>query len=60
MTSIVVTHDLASAYMVSDRLAMIADRRVIAVAPPAELRRGEDPVVQHFLTAMNVDGGRAA
>jgi phospholipid/cholesterol/gamma-HCH transport system ATP-binding protein len=60
VTSICVTHDLASAYMVSDRLAMIADRRVIAVAPPDELRRSDDPVVQQFLTAMDVKGGRAA
>ena len=33
VTSICVTHDLASAYMVSDRLAMIAEKRVIAIAP---------------------------
>jgi phospholipid/cholesterol/gamma-HCH transport system ATP-binding protein len=60
VTSIVVTHDLASAYMVSDRLAMIAEKRVIAVAPPDELRRSPDPIVQQFLTAMDLKGGRAA
>jgi len=60
VTSIVVTHDLASAYMVSDRLAMIAEKRVIAVAPPDELRRSPDPIVQQFLTAMDLKDGRAA
>ena len=60
VTSICVTHDLASAYMVSDRLAMIAERRVIAVAPPDELRRSDDPIVQQFLTAMDPNGTRAA
>jgi phospholipid/cholesterol/gamma-HCH transport system ATP-binding protein len=52
VTSICVTHDLASAYMISDRLAMIADRHIIAVGPTEELRRSEDPRVKEFLTAM--------
>ncbi len=60
VTSICVTHDLASAYMVSDRLAMIADRRVIAIGPTEELRKSEQPAVQQFLTAMNLPGSRAA
>lgn len=52
ITSIVVTHDLASAFMVSDRMAMIAERHVLAVAPTAELRMSQDPRVQEFLGAM--------
>jgi phospholipid/cholesterol/gamma-HCH transport system ATP-binding protein len=52
ITTIVVTHDLASAYMVSDRLAMIADRRVVAVASTAEMQRSPDPRVREFLEAM--------
>lgn len=57
VTSIVVSHDLASAYMVSNRLAMIGDRRVIAVETAAELRRNEQPAVQAFLSAMNQSEG---
>ena len=60
MTSICVTHDLASAYMISDRLAMIAERRVIAVGPTAELRKSDNPMVQEFLNAMKLDDSRAA
>jgi phospholipid/cholesterol/gamma-HCH transport system ATP-binding protein len=60
VTSICVTHDLASAYMVSDRLAMIADLRVIAVAPTEELRKSDNPTVQQFLNAMSLDRTRAA
>jgi phospholipid/cholesterol/gamma-HCH transport system ATP-binding protein len=60
VTSICVTHDLASAYMISDRLAMIAEQRVIAVAPTAELRKSDNPTVQQFLTAMTLPGSRAA
>jgi phospholipid/cholesterol/gamma-HCH transport system ATP-binding protein len=60
VTSICVTHDLASAYMISDRLAMIAEKRVIAIAPTEELRRSENPTVKQFLTAMPLSGVRAA
>jgi phospholipid/cholesterol/gamma-HCH transport system ATP-binding protein len=60
VTSICVTHDLASAYMISDRLAMIAEKHVIAVGPTAELRKSEDPTVKQFLTAMELPGSRAA
>lgn len=60
VTSICVTHDLASAYMISDRLAMVAERRIIEIGTPDELRRSGNPAVQQFLTAMNVDGPRAA
>ena len=45
--------------MVSDRLAMIAERRVIEVAPTDELRAAQNPVVQQFLTAMDRGRDRA-
>jgi phospholipid/cholesterol/gamma-HCH transport system ATP-binding protein len=60
VTSICVTHDLASAYMISDRLAMIAERRIIAIGPAEELRRSDDPRVKEFLTAMPGVDPRAA
>jgi phospholipid/cholesterol/gamma-HCH transport system ATP-binding protein len=53
-TSIVVTHDLASAYLVSDRMAMIAQGGVIAVDNTPRFRRSDNPVVRDFLTAMNI------
>jgi phospholipid/cholesterol/gamma-HCH transport system ATP-binding protein len=53
-TSIVVTHDLASAYMISDRMAMIADKHVVAVDLTSRFRRSDNPVVREFLSAMNI------
>jgi len=53
-TSIVVTHDLASAYLVSDRMAMIAQGGIIAVDATPRFRRSDNPVVRDFLTAMNI------
>ena len=55
VTSICVTHDLASAYMISDRMAMVADKHVIAVGTTDELRASRDPRVQQFLNAMSLE-----
>ena len=53
-TSIVVTHDLASAYMITDRMAMVGEGRIIAVDSTIRFRRNTDPSVREFLTAMNL------
>ena len=52
LTSVVVTHDLASAYMLSDRLAMLADRKIVEVANVARFRASTNPTVRAFLDAM--------
>jgi phospholipid/cholesterol/gamma-HCH transport system ATP-binding protein len=49
VTSIVITHDLVSAYKVADRMAMLYDGRIVAVGTPDEIRKSPDPVVQQFL-----------
>lgn len=49
ITSVVVTHDLQSAYMVSDRIAMIAEGRVIFTGTPEEIRQNTDPRVSDFV-----------
>lgn len=48
-TSIVVTHDMVSAYKIADRIVMLYDGRLIADASPDELRRSEDPIVKSFI-----------
>ena len=55
LTSIVVTHDLPSAYMLSDRLAMLAHHHVVEIAPTAEFRKSKVPEVRAFLDAMDSD-----
>jgi phospholipid/cholesterol/gamma-HCH transport system ATP-binding protein len=54
VTSIVVTHDLASAFFVSDRLAMLANRRVVEVAEAERFRASREPAVREFLGAMQL------
>ncbi|HUU09377.1 MAG TPA: ABC transporter ATP-binding protein [Phycisphaerae bacterium] len=48
-TSIVVTHDMASAYKVGDRLVMLDEGGVIADGPPEAIRRHPDIRVQRFI-----------
>ncbi|HZI11485.1 MAG TPA: ABC transporter ATP-binding protein [Myxococcus sp.] len=54
-TSIVVTHDLVSAFAVGDRIAMLANRRIVQVGTPEELRRSTVPEVRAFLDARRVE-----
>jgi len=49
VTSIVVTHDLASAFKVADRLVMLHEGRVVLEGTPAEFRASTDPIVGRFL-----------
>jgi len=49
VTSIVVTHDLNSAYKVGNRIAMLYEGRIIGVGRPDEIRGSSDPVVQQFI-----------
>jgi len=49
VTSIVVTHDLDTAFDVGDRIALLYDGRIRAIAPPAEIMQSTDEVVQKFV-----------
>jgi phospholipid/cholesterol/gamma-HCH transport system ATP-binding protein len=50
-TSIVVTHDMSSAFDVSDRIAMLARHRILAVGTPEQMRASTIPEVRAFLNA---------
>jgi phospholipid/cholesterol/gamma-HCH transport system ATP-binding protein len=45
----VVTHDLASAYKVADRIAMLHDGAVIWDGTPDEIRNTDHPLVRQFI-----------
>lgn len=49
VTSIVVTHDMVSAYKVGDRIAMLHDGKIISVGTPDEIRNSNNPYVQQFI-----------
>jgi phospholipid/cholesterol/gamma-HCH transport system ATP-binding protein len=49
MTIIVVTHELASAYLIADRMVLIDKGRVVAMGTTAEMRMSTQPRVRQFL-----------
>jgi phospholipid/cholesterol/gamma-HCH transport system ATP-binding protein len=49
VTSIVITHDMRSAYTVGTRIAMLYDGRVRQVGTVDEIRHSSDPVVRQFI-----------
>lgn len=49
VTSLVITHDMKSAYSISDRIAMLYEGRVVQVGSPDEIRNSDNPVVRSFV-----------
>ena len=49
ITSMVISHDIASAFKVADRLAVLYDGHLVAEGTPEEVRRSEDAFVKRFL-----------
>jgi phospholipid/cholesterol/gamma-HCH transport system ATP-binding protein len=49
VTSVVVTHDMRSAYTVGTRIAMLYDGRVRQVGTVEEVQRTTDPIVRQFI-----------
>ena len=51
VTSLVVSHDRDLAFGVADRIAVIAEGRILTIGTPDEVKRFNDPLVQNFLRA---------
>ena len=49
VTSLVITHDMQSAYSVSDRIAMLYEGRVVQVGTPDEIRASDNEIVRGFV-----------
>ncbi len=50
VTSIVVTHDMVSAYKVATRIVMLYDGKIIATGTPDEIKNTDNPIVRQFIT----------
>lgn len=48
-TGVVVTHDMDSAYRISDRIAMLHQGKLRFLGTPDELRESDDPIVKGFI-----------
>jgi phospholipid/cholesterol/gamma-HCH transport system ATP-binding protein len=49
VTSVVVTHDLKSAFRVADRMVVLNNGRIVTEGKPHEIRNCDDPFVKRFV-----------
>jgi phospholipid/cholesterol/gamma-HCH transport system ATP-binding protein len=49
VTSVLVTHDMSSAFRVSNRMAMLQKGKILKVGTPDEFRASEDPFIKQFI-----------
>ena len=57
---VVVTHDLDTLYTICDRVAVLSDRTILAVAPVRELEHSQDPWLRNYLLGTRTRAGRIA
>lgn len=57
LTVFMITHDLDSLYAICDRVAVIADKKIVANAPIAELEKSDHPWIREYFLGPR---GRAA
>jgi phospholipid/cholesterol/gamma-HCH transport system ATP-binding protein len=49
VTSVVVTHDMGSAFAIADRIAVLYNGEIVECDVPARIRNSENPIVQQFI-----------
>lgn len=49
ITSIVITHDMVSAYKISQKIAVLFEGRIIETGSPAEIKATQNPIVRQFI-----------
>jgi phospholipid/cholesterol/gamma-HCH transport system ATP-binding protein len=50
VTSVTITHDMQSAYKISDRIAMLYDGKIVETGTPYQIKQSENPIVHQFIT----------
>jgi phospholipid/cholesterol/gamma-HCH transport system ATP-binding protein len=55
VSSIVVTHDMQSAYFIADRVALLHQGRIRFNGTPDEIRRSADPIVRQFVEGTSLE-----
>ncbi len=54
VTSVAITHDMHSAYKISDRIAMLYKGEILEVGAPEEIKKTSNPIVHQFITGSAV------
>ncbi len=50
ITSVVVTHDMVSAYKIASKISMLYEGRIIQTGTPEEIKNTDNPIVKQFIT----------
>ena len=54
VTSVLVTHDMESAYFAADRIAMLYKGQIVQVGTPDEIKRSRNPIVRAFVNGLEL------
>jgi len=54
VTSVAITHDMHSAYKISDRIAMLYKGEILEIGTPDQIRNTTSPIVHQFITGSAV------
>ncbi len=60
VTSVVISHDMASVFRVADRIAMLHNKRILVAGPTDAIAASTDPYVYEFLRASGVSAVQKA
>src|SRR5438445_12664154 len=52
VTSVVISHDIGSAFHIGDHIAVINEGRIVEAGTPAEGRTTKEPITQQFLATL--------
>jgi phospholipid/cholesterol/gamma-HCH transport system ATP-binding protein len=55
VTSIVITHDIASCFRIADQAVLVDKGRIVTRGPPMELAHGENEIARAFVQQSGVD-----
>ena len=54
VTSVAITHDMHSAYKISDRIAMLYKGEILEIGTPDQIKQTSNPIVHQFITGSAV------
>ena len=54
VTSVVISHDMASVFRIADRIAMLHNKKILAAGPAEVIAQSQDPFIYEFLHASGV------
>ena len=54
VTSVLVTHDMQSAFYAADRVAMLYEGHIVAIGPAEEMKNSTNPIVKAFIEGREI------